>query len=227
MSTLQATQSTSSANAALLASLNASRDKADAKEVDPQDRFLKLLVTQIRNQDPLNPMDNAQMTSQLAQISTVNGIEKLNATLQALMDSSSETQAMQAAALVGHGVLVPGSGMTLQEGMSIGGIELSEPADRVTISINDAQGIPVKVIDLGAKAAGSYSFNWDGTADNGAQAAEGRYGLSISAVRGDAKVNASALELGVVSSVARGAKGVSLNVGGLGVLSLNDVRQIL
>jgi flagellar basal-body rod modification protein FlgD len=172
-------------------------------------------------------MDNAQMTSQLAQISTVNGIEKLNATLQALMDDSSETQAMQAAALVGHGVLVPGSGMTLQEGMAIAGVELSEPADRVTISINDAHGMPVKVIDLGAKAAGSHSFSWDGTADNGAQAADGRYSLSVSAVRGDAKVNAAALELGVVSSVARGAKGVSLNVGGLGVFSLNDVRQIL
>jgi flagellar basal-body rod modification protein FlgD len=74
---------------------------------DAQDRFLKLLTTQLKNQDPLNPMDNAQMTSQLAQISTVDGIEKLNATLQKMLSSSNEPEAMQASALVGHQVMVP------------------------------------------------------------------------------------------------------------------------
>ena len=227
MSVLQTTQSAASPQAALLAGLNAARETTDDKKVDPQDRFLTLLVTQIRNQDPLNPMDNAQMTSQLAQISTVSGIEKLNATLQAMMNNSSDTQAMQAAALVGHGVLVPGSGLTLQEGISIGGLELSDPADRVTVNIKDAHGITVKALDLGSKVAGSYNFSWDGTAENGAKAADGRYSVTIDAVRGDTKVNATALELGVVSSVARSANGVSLNVGALGVVGLDDVKQIL
>ena len=63
------------------------------KAEDQQTKFLTLLTTQLKNQDPLNPMDNAQMTSQLAQISTVDGIERLNATLASMMSSTSETQA--------------------------------------------------------------------------------------------------------------------------------------
>ena len=74
---------------ALYASLNAAREKADAKDISPQDRFLKLLVTQLRNQDPLNPMDNAQMTSQMAQINTVTGIQQLNQTLKGMADQFS------------------------------------------------------------------------------------------------------------------------------------------
>src|SRR3972149_4887791 len=87
---------------------------------EAQDRFLKLLVTQLKNQDPLNPMDNAQITSQMAQISTVSGIEKLNTTLQAMMASSDVGQWLQATAMIGNGVLVPGSTLELQNGTAAG-----------------------------------------------------------------------------------------------------------
>ncbi len=212
---------------ALYASLNAAREKADAKDISPQDRFLKLLVTQLRNQDPLNPMDNAQMTSQMAQISTVEGIDKLNATLKMILEGSNENQAMQAASLVGHGVLVPGSGLTLAGGMAIGGIELDEPADRVTVTIKDANGIAVKTLELGGLEAGSRGIGWDGMTDGGVQAADGAYTIAVSAQRGDAKVTARTLELGMVSSVARTGDGVSLNLGALGNFSMSDVREIL
>ncbi len=76
---------------------------------DIQDRFLKLLVTQMKNQDPLNPMDNAQVTSQLAQINTVNGIQQLNATMQGLATSFMSAQSMQSTSLIGHTVLTDGS----------------------------------------------------------------------------------------------------------------------
>ena len=85
------------------------------KAEDQQTKFLTLLTTQLKNQDPLNPMDNAQMTSQLAQISTVDGIERLNTTLASMMSSTSETQALQMAALVGHGALVDGNNLPLTE----------------------------------------------------------------------------------------------------------------
>lgn len=212
---------------ALYSSLNAARDKADSKTVDPQDRFLKLLVTQLKNQDPLNPADNAQMTSQLAQISTVDGIEKLNATLQALLTGANENQAMQAAALVGRGVLVPGSGLALQGGTAVGGVELAEPADRVTASIKDGSGLVVKTLDLGAMEAGSRGFTWDGVADGGTQAADGAYTMTIKALRGGSDVGAKALQLGVVTSVSRAGQGVSLNVGSLGMFRMSDVREIL
>ncbi|MBZ0133174.1 MAG: flagellar hook assembly protein FlgD [Rhodocyclaceae bacterium] len=212
---------------AIYAALNVSRDKSASNEVSSQDRFLKLLVTQLKNQDPLNPMDNAQMTSQLAQISTVDGIEKLNATLQMLVAGSNENQALQAASLVGHGVLVPGSGLALSGGGGIGGIELAEPADRVTVVIKDTSGIAVKTLELGGLDAGSRAFAWDGTTDSGAQAADGVYSIAVSAQRGEAKVNATTLELGIVSSVARTGQSVSLNVGTLGTFRMSDVREIL
>jgi len=218
---------TGSPSQAIYAALNASNDTAAAKSVDSQDRFLKLLVTQLKNQDPLNPMDNAQMTSQLAQISTVDGIDKLNATLQKLIDGSNDNQALQAAALVGHGVLVPGSGLVLQDGMSIGGVSIGEPADSVIVTVKDSAGLVVKTINLGAQDAGSVSFSWDGTTDSGATAASGNYTMSVAATRGGDAVTAKALELGIVSSVARTTQGVSLNLGALGMFKMSDVIQIL
>ncbi len=212
---------------ALYASLNATRENPAEKEISPQDRFLKLLVTQLKNQDPLNPMDNAQMTSQMAQISTVDGIAKLNATLKMILEGSNENQAMQAASLVGHGVLVPGSGLALSQGMAIGGLELAEPADRVTVTIKDANGAAVRTLELGALAAGSRGFAWDGLTDSGAQAADGAYSISLGAQRGEARVAATALQMGVVSSVVRTGQGVGLNVGALGMFGMQDVRQIL
>jgi flagellar basal-body rod modification protein FlgD len=135
---------TSNPSQAMLASLNVAREKADAKDISPQDRFLKLLVTQLKNQDPLNPMDNAQMTSQMAQISTVEGIDKLNATLKMILEGSNENQAMQAAGAGRPRRAGAGSGLALSGGMAVGGIELDEPADRVTVTIKDASGLAVR-----------------------------------------------------------------------------------
>jgi flagellar basal-body rod modification protein FlgD len=225
MATVQAVGA--DARASIIAALNASRDKEADAQGGLENRFLTLLVTQLRNQDPLNPMDNAQMTSQLAQISTVDGIERLNATLQALMASSNETEAVQAAELVGRGVLVPGSGLQLRQGSALGGLELAEPADKVNVTIKDSHGLVVRTLNLGSQDPGTVSFVWDGRADNGNQAADGAYQVAIVAERGDAKVSATGLELGVVSSVTRTAQGASLNVGTLGAFRLADIRQII
>src|SRR5450830_976051 len=89
-----------------------------------QDRFLTLLVTQLKNQDPLSPMDNAQITSQMAQISTVSGIDQLNATLQSMAASFSAGQSLQATAMIGHSVFVPGSTLQLQNGAAPFGVDL-------------------------------------------------------------------------------------------------------
>ncbi len=222
---MAAVQSTSADN--LFATLNAAREQTRSKETDPQDRFLKLLVTQLKNQDPLNPMDNQQMTSQLAQISTVDGIERLNATLKALTESADKGQAMQAAALVGRGVLVPGSGLAMANGMALGGVELEGPADSVTVTIKDANGIAMRTLDLGPRAAGSHSFSWDGKTDAGVPAAEGGYTIAVKARQGNNEVKATALEFGVVSSVSRNGGGIALNVGLLGSFKLDDVREII
>ena len=188
-----------------------------------QDRFLKLLVTQLRNQDPLNPMDNAQITSQMAQISTVTGIDKLNTTLQSLASG----QSLQAAAMIGHGVLAPGSALQLQNGRAQGGVELGQPVDKLVVSISDASGQVLHKVDLGPQKAGLVSFDWDGVSDSGAKAVSGSYRFAAEAVQDNKKVKVTALSFGQVSSVTLGADGVMLNVNGVGSVTLSDVKQVM
>ena len=192
-----------------------------------QDRFLKLLVTQMKNQDPLNPLDNAQVTSQLAQISTVAGIDKLNATLQVLAARFAADQSLQAATMIGRGVLAPGSSLALENGVAIGGVELPQTVDRLVVTIRDSAGIAVHSMDLGPKPGGIVAFQWDGVTDSGATASGGNYSFSVSAQQGDKKVDAAALSFGRVNSVSPGQQGAVLDVGGLGVIGLSEVKQIL
>ena len=124
------------------------------------DRFLKLLVAQMQNQDPLNPMDNAQVTSQMAQINTVTGIEKLNGTVQGLTSQFMQMQALQGASLVGRDVVVPGNVLDIADGTGQGGFALTSPADAVKVEILSPSGQVVDTLDLGARSAGTHSFDW-------------------------------------------------------------------
>jgi flagellar basal-body rod modification protein FlgD len=223
------TNSVSSAGSAqsVYDSLNTRKTTASTASGDTQNRFLTLLTAQLRNQDPLNPMDNAQMTSQLAQISTVDGIERLNAALQSLLDSTSGSQTLQAASMVGHNVLVPGASMNLTKSMAVAGLDMSSAADNVVVTIKDANGAVVNTLNLGALKAGLNGFTWDGTTSNGAIAADGKYTFSVSAKQGSNDVKATALALGVVGGVSRNGTTFNLDVTGLGSFALSDVREIL
>lgn len=225
---VNATQDTNSA-AALFASLNAgSSSVAKATTAsDTQDRFLKLLVTQMKNQDPLNPMDNAQVTSQMAQLSTVSGIDKLNATLQALSDSMVGNQSLQAASMIGHGVLVDGKGVELYDGTGYGGFELAQPVDRAKVSIYNQAGALVRGIDLGAQPAGIAKWAWDGKDSAGNAVADGSYTFAVDATQGGKSVAATTLQFGMVGSVTQGKQGIALSVGNLDGIALSQVRQIL
>lgn len=195
---------------------------------DPTDRFLKLLVTQMKNQDPLNPLDNAQVTSQLAQISTVSGIDKLNTTLQNMAASFAANQSLQVTNMIGHGVLVPGSTLSLENGMAMAGVDLPQSVDQLTVTIRDAAGAIVQSIDLGPKPVGITAFAWDGTTSSGSPAANGIYSFSVNALQGGKKVDGSTLSFGQVNSVTPGKDGMSLDVsGGLGAVNVTDVKKIL
>ncbi|MBS0308705.1 MAG: flagellar hook assembly protein FlgD [Proteobacteria bacterium] len=213
---------------ALMNAVNGSKSSTSASGIqETQDRFMKLLLTQVQNQDPLNPLDNAQMTSQLAQMSTVSGIEKLNSTLQTLMGDYQASQSMQSAALIGHGVLVPGTSAHLQNGQAIMGMDLAGPADKVTVTVRDAAGNAVHKIDLGGQDAGTIPLAWDGKTDSGATAPDGNYTFEVDAVRGSDAVTATRLAFGQVASVSTGSQGVKINIAGLGAVAFSDVRQIL
>ena len=205
-------------------SKTASLDSTDAA----QDRFLKLLTAQLKNQDPLNPLDNAQMTSQLAQISTVDGITKLNTTMQTMLGNSTDSQTFQAAGLVGHSVLVAGNDLSLKSGQASGGVNMAGVADNVVVTIKNASGLPVRTLSMGALPQGPSTFTWDGTMDNGQDAPDGQYTISIAAKQGGSKVEGTGLEFNVVNSVARTPQGINLMVGSKDtVVTLSDVKQIL
>jgi flagellar basal-body rod modification protein FlgD len=211
----------------LLAAMNGTAPSAASTAEDAQNRFMTLLVTQMKNQDPLNPMDNAQITSQLAQLSTVTGIDKLNTTVNSLMGTFQSNQTLQAAGMIGHGVLAAGSNVELTSSMGILGVELAGPADAVKIAIKDGSGNVVRNISLGAQEAGVLPVQWDGKTDSGATAADGHYTFTVSATQGGQSATASTLAFGQVASVSTSSSGVSLNVSGIGDVGLADIRQIL
>lgn len=213
----------------LMATMNAKTAAATNGTVAAdEDKFLKLLVTQLKNQDPLNPLDNAQITSQLAQLSTVTGVNKLNTTLESLKSSYQSSEALQAANMIGHGVLAAGNTMTLTDGNAVLGVELGSAADSVQIVVKNSAGKEVHTIDVGAGAVGTMPLAWDGKDDDGVLLEDGNYSYSVIAKQGGQTLtDAYSLAVGTVSSVSTNAQGVKLNVAGMGAIALTDVKQIL
>jgi flagellar basal-body rod modification protein FlgD len=223
------TVDTSTTSSSILASLNSgsSGSSSSTTTEDIQNRFLTLLVAQLENQDPLNPLDNTEITSQLAQMSTVLGIEQLNTQLTSLVDSLAQTQAVQASSLIGNTVLVPGANLTLSDGEAFGGVNLSSAADQVTVSILDSSGKVVQTQTLGANEAGNVLFSWDGSTSSGETAPDGAYSFEVSASNGSSSVTAEALQLGTVSALTRTTSGsFRLDLGSLGMYDFSDVQQI-
>lgn len=222
MSTVDSSNQVSST---LLAAMNPAKTASSSIQAD-QDRFMTLLVTQMKNQDPLNPLDNAQVTSQLAQLSTVTGINQLNATMQSLIDSVQYGQSYQAANLVGHGVLVDGNSTTLVNGVSQFGVDLPIGADSVKVTIRDAAGNQVKQVSLGAQQAGILPLSWDGTSDAGAAMPNGTYKLEVSATSNKQAAAATPLSYQQINSVTGTSSGAKLNLSDLSQVTLSDLKQI-
>lgn len=219
MSTVQDVSSVSS-----LSSAGTTTATSTAKETE--DRFLTLLVAQMKNQDPLNPLDNAEVTSQMAQLSTVQGIEDMNATLDALAASMGVNQMAQAANLIGSAVLVPGDSISPAELENVMGFELSRPADKVTVDIFDAAGGAVRSLDLGPREDGVNLLAWDGLTGSGEAAPDGAYTFKINATQGGEQVDSTALHLGLVNSVSQNSQGVQLNLADNENVTYADIRQI-
>lgn len=212
----------------VLDAMNPKGATAQSTAAEAQDRFLTLLVTQMKNQDPLNPMDNAQVTSQLAQLSTVTGIDKLNATVESLMGSYQSSQSLQAAALIGKGVLAPGNSTGLSEKQALMGVEFPSDVDNATITIKDASGNVVQTIELQEQTAGSKPFIWNGKKADGTDAPNGTYTFDVKATFAGKPVETTELQFGMVATVSTAAgQSVKLNVPGLGELELSDIRQYL
>jgi len=209
------------------AGLAPAASKDSAKELN--DRFLKLLVAQMKNQDPLNPMDNAQVTSQMAQINTVTGINGLNDTVGKLLEQFGAMEALQASQLTGRSVLVTGNQLAIDDKGSpvVAGVDLAAPADRVAVEIRDASGNLVRSLSLGAADSGITRFTWDGKSDEGAQVAAGNYSFTLKASAGASEVNGSQLMARTVEAVTRNNGSTQLVLAGGIRIAYGDVKQIL
>ena len=199
----------------------------DTTANDLSEQFLKMLVAQMQNQDPMNPMDNAQLTSQLAQISTVNGISSLNTTVAGLGNSLSTLQSMQAAALVGREVEVPGKTLALEEdGTAKGGFDVPYAVQNATVSITNAEGKVVYTSDMGSTKAGTSHFEWDGKDNDGNQMPAGSYSFDVQLTANGVTGAATTLSTVMVNSVQPGAAGTTVIDKAGNQYSLATVRQI-
>jgi flagellar basal-body rod modification protein FlgD len=195
-----------------------SATKTDDASKASADRFLKMLVTQLQNQDPLNPMDNAQITSQMAQINAVTGLEKVNESVQALGGSLLQMQALQGAALVGREVTVEGNGMAVRDGVGKGAMVLSAPAGAVNVEVLDGANRVVGTMNLGALDGGVHHFEWDaGSQPNGI------YTFRVAANQGSLAIPAQPLMVDRVQSVSASGNSLTMLLAQLGMVPASHV----
>ena len=224
MTTVQST--TSKPSQAFLDSVNG-KPNAEKNSIDKaQDRFMTLLVTQMKNQDPLNPMDNAQVTSQMAQLSTVTGIDKLNKTLESLISSVQTGQSYQASSMIGHNVLVPGNEISNTGTGGYFGVDLPVGADKLSVTIKDSTGYTVRTLAFGSQQAGTLPLNWDGFSDDGSLAKTGNYKFEVAATVADQSAAAESLNYAQVMSISNSSNGVKLNLSNLASVNTADVKEI-
>ena len=210
--------------AATLSNLNGTAAATTNKVDDPgsQDRFLKLLVTQLQNQDPLSPMDNAQLTSQIAQINTVTGIATLNTSVQGLSSQFLQMQTLQGASLVGKNVIVPGNRIDIEGGVGQGGFELATPADAVKVEVLNPAGKVLDTLNLGAQRTGMHSFDWAaGTYDNAANLS-----FRVTAMSGTTKLDTAALMRDKVNAVSTSGGALQLELARAGTVDYGTVKSI-
>ncbi|MBK1694285.1 flagellar hook capping protein [Chromatium weissei] len=192
--------------------------------------FLKLMTTQLTNQDPLEPMENGDFLGQMAQFSTVTGIESLTKEFNTLSLSLNQSQALQAATLVSKNVLAPATKTTLSDaGQAVSGaVDLPASTSNVTVNITDASGQLVRSISLGSLSAGLQEFGWDGLNSSGTAVPAGAYSFQITGqTDGKTEVFETLLN-GQVKNVAYDSVsgGLKLNVQGLGNVSFSDIYRI-
>jgi flagellar basal-body rod modification protein FlgD len=196
---------------------------------DLQNTFLQLLVAQLKNQDPTNPMDSSQMTSQLAQISTVQGISQLNTSLSSLSTQLAAGQQSQAALLIGSTVLAPGSSISVASGKASSfGVSLANSVSDLQVVVKNSAGTIVNTIDLGKQSAGTIPVGWTPTDSAGNTLADGTYTITATGTINGQQATATTLTGATVESVvtqSTGTPGLVLSNGS--TIGLTSVAAIL
>lgn len=192
-----------------------------------KNQFLDLMIAQLNNQNPLEPQENGEFLSQLAQFSSLEEMQKLSGNVDNVVGEFRSTQALQASAMVGRSVMVPSaSGILGADGRMSAVADVTSTTSDLRISVLDSTGELVRQIDLGQRAPGQAAFTWDGKDANGNSLPPGKYQLKAEAMTSEGATSFDTLVGANVDSVSLGGGSVTLNLSGMGSIALNDVRQI-
>lgn len=185
-------------------------------------------MAQLKHQDPMKPMDNGEFLGQMAQFSTVTGIDEMKESLDALSQTYASSQTLQSSQLVGKEVLIESSKLALEEsGDAKGVFELENSAGNVKMTITNQAGEVVRQLDMGEFAPGRHEFSWDGRNDKRDRAPAGAYTISITSEFEETVTSATVMASRVIDSVEFGkGSDTRLNTRQGETLSLSDIRQI-
>lgn len=195
-----------------------------------QEDFLALMISQLQNQDPFQPMENGEFLGQMAQFSTVSGIGEMSASLNQLAESLYANQALQASSMIGKSVLTEGGVANLAaDGTVQGAVDVPYASGDVFVRITAANGQLVREIPLGARNAGLANFEWDGIAADGTRAPAGQYLISAGARESGNEAAMATLVTAKVASVSLSAGGANTRITTEtgAELSLSEIRAVM
>jgi flagellar basal-body rod modification protein FlgD len=199
---------------------NGERDKVG------QEAFLELMITQLKHQEP---MENGEFLTQVAQFGTVSGINELQKSFGSLATALQSSQALQASTMVGRKVIVAGDKVTIAPGETAKlGFELATATSNLRATVYDAAGQVMQRFELGAQPAGMLEHTWNGLDANGAQLPPGQYRFTAEAmVDGKAQAVTTLVGAAVESvTLARKGQAPTLNIAGMGAVSLDAIKRV-
>ena len=204
------------------------KNKASGSNELGKNEFMKLMIAQMENQNPVDPQDNGAFISQLAEFSSLQEMQGISASVNNFTNQFKSSQALQASAMVGRSVLVPASSAPLSTGGTVSGIvSVEESTSALNISIFNGSGELVNQFNLGPQAAGTVPFVWDGTNSKGEQMPFDTYTIKAQAGQRGQNTQLDTLLSANVNSVSIGKTGgISLNLSGMGTVPLEQVREI-
>jgi flagellar basal-body rod modification protein FlgD len=204
-----------------VAASSATSSSSGTSAADQTQNFLKLLIAQIQNQDPMAPMDASTMTAQMSQLNMVTSMSNMNTSMTAMLNQMQSVNFMNQAALIGHSPEIAGNSISFDGTNSVVlGANAANPLTAVMATITDASGNVVNTASLGTLVAGMKNFAWDGVDASGNKVAAGTYNISISGT------NTSGAAESPTTYVASPVAAVSKGTNGDSLLTLVDGRQI-
>lgn len=200
----------------------------NSSALDLQKNFLGLLIAQIKNQDPTDPIKNTELTSQLAQINTATGIERLNNTVGLFSNKINQNQNIQVSSLIGHHVMIPNSQIVHTEGINTRfGLEVISDTTIINIKIIDSTGKIIYVKKIDNLKSGIHNFIWDGKNLDKEEVKTGKYSVYVTGKNKEKDIPVQVLSEALVNSIITSSSDPIIDLGVMGTVNLSNIRKIL